>query len=263
MSERRRRRRGRGRRGPRAVYLLPNVLTSGALLAGFWAIVLAAHHEFERSALMIIVAGVLDMLDGRVARATHSTSRFGVEYDSLSDVIAFGVAPALLVYFWALEPLGNRGWLIAALFTLCAALRLARFNVQTERVERRHYQGVPSTIAGGFVASAVLFMGWLGVSPPFPRPLGLAITSGFAVVALLMVSSIPYPSWKSLPPPGRHAYTTLVAVVLAGVTLLLQYEWMLFALGAIFMLSGPWLYVHERRRPPQIETPVEEGRHDV
>jgi CDP-diacylglycerol--serine O-phosphatidyltransferase len=226
--------------------LLPNLITSASLRFGFWSIVMSIQHSFERAALFIIVAGICDTLDGRIARATRSTSRFGVEYDSISDMVSFGMAPALLVYVWALQPLGNRGWLIAALFALCAALRLARFNIQTERGESRHYQGIPSTIAGGIVASTVFFTGWLGLNPPFSRPLGLAVTTGFAILALLMVSPIPYPSWKSLHVPRRHAYPALVAIVLGGVGVILNYEWTLFALGMIFMASGPILWWMER-----------------
>ena len=142
----RRRRRGRTRNRGRAIYLLPNIITSASLLLGFWSIVMSIQHQFERAAFFIVLAGIFDTLDGRVARATRSTSRFGVEFDSISDMVSFGMAPALLVYTWTLMPLGNRGWLIAALFALCAALRLARFNVQTERSDAKHFTGVPSTI---------------------------------------------------------------------------------------------------------------------
>ena len=129
ISERRRRRRAQtGDRG-RVIYLLPNLITSASLLLGFWSIVMSIDHRFERAALFIVLAGICDMFDGYVARATRSTSAFGVEYDSIVDMVSFGIAPALLVYTWVLAPLGNRAWLIAALFALCAALRLARFNV--------------------------------------------------------------------------------------------------------------------------------------
>ena len=249
--ERRRRRRAASppRQG-RAIYLLPNVITSASLLVGFWSIVMSIQGSFERAALFIVLAGILDMLDGRIARATRSTSRFGVEYDSISDMVSFGMAPALLVYNWVLQPLGNRGWLIAALFALCAALRLARFNVQTERSESSHYQGVTTTAAGGLVAATVLFMGWLEIAPPFTRPIELAITTGFAAVALLMVSPIPYPSWKMVHVPRRHAYPALVVIVLGGIALLLHYEWMLFFVGVTFIGSGPVLWLVQRHRRP-------------
>ena len=146
-----------------------------------------------------MLAGFADMLDGRIARATRSTSKFGVEYDSLADLVSFGLAPALLVYNWALAPMGPRGWIIASLFAICAALRLARFNVQQNVEERERYQGLPSTLAGGMMAVFVWFVGWLEIHPPFSTPAGLVITISFVSLALLMVSSVPYPSSKSLP----------------------------------------------------------------
>ena len=191
--ERRRRRRGprRGRR--RAVYLLPNLITSAGFMLGFWSITLSIRGEFEKAALAIVLATFCDMLDGRIARATHSQSRFGFEFDSLSDLTAFGLAPALLMYNWMLLPLGPRGWLIAGLFALCAALRLARFNARADEPSTKYFQGIASTFAGGMVAVTVWFIGWIGYAPPFPRPLGVVITSFFALLALLMVSTIPYP----------------------------------------------------------------------
>ena len=271
FGDERRSRRSRRQRQVRAVYLLPNLITSASLLLGFWSMVLGIHGQYERAALFIILAGVFDTLDGRVARATHSTSRFGVEYDSIADMVSFGIAPALLIYNWALVPLGNRGWLIAALFALCAALRLARFNIQVENPKRTHYTGIPSTMAGGIVASTVLFVSWLEIDPQATRAVGIAISSGFAVLALLMVSSIPYPSWKSLHVPRRHAYTTLVGLVLAGVALLLHYEWLLFAISLCFIVSGPLLWLAERRKEPvdevsvspTIEEPSTENPRDV
>lgn len=256
MSERRRRRRARVSDRGRVIYLLPNLITSASLLLGFWSIVMSIEHRFERAALFIVLAGICDMLDGYVARATRSTSRFGVEYDSIVDMVSFGIAPALLVYNWALSPLGRRGWLIGALFALCAALRLARFNAQTHESDR--YQGVPSTIAGGFVAASVWFVAWLGLEPPFSRPLGLSLTIGFAGLSLLMVSSLPYPSWKSVRITGRHAYTTLVAIVLGLVAVLLHHEPMLFALGILFLLSGPVLWLRDRRAGRNLESAAEE-----
>lgn len=251
--ERRRRRRRRGRGDRRAIYLLPNVITSASLLLGFWSIVMSIQHDFQYAALFIVLAGICDVLDGRVARATHSTSRFGVEYDSISDMVSFGMAPALLIYSWILAPLGSRAWLIAALFALCAALRLARFNVTAESGKSDHYHGVPSTAAGGIVASSVWFVEWLGYSAPFPKPLGLTITIGFAGLALLMVSPVPYPSWSSIRLTRRHAYPTLVASVLGLVAVLLHHEAMLFAVAMTFLVSGPVFWLIRRRAPDRSE----------
>lgn len=253
--DRRRRRRSRTRDRVRVIYLLPNLITSSSLLLGFWSIVMSIDHRFERAALFIVLAGIADMLDGYVARATRSASRFGVEYDSIVDMVSFGVAPALLVYNWVLAPLGPRAWVIGALFSLCAALRLARFNSRAHEGDR--YQGVPSTVAGGIVAATVWFVGWLGFAPPFSRPFGLGITIGFAMLSLLMVSAIPYPSWRSLHITRRHAYPTLVAVVLGLVAILLHHEPMLFAIGILFILSGPTLWLMDRRTRRTQKAPAE------
>jgi CDP-diacylglycerol--serine O-phosphatidyltransferase len=243
---RRRRSRRRGDRR-RAIFVLPNLVTTTALLLGFWSITQSWSGRFGFAALGIVLAGVCDMLDGRIARATHTQSKFGVQYDSLSDLISFGVAPSLLVYGWALEPLGRRGWVIAALFAICAALRLARFNVQTEAAPRRHYQGLPSTTAGAMVAVSVWFVSWLGQEPPFGRALGGAIAAGFAGLALLMVSVVPYPSWKSLPLSGPRAFPTLLGLILGVVLLLLYQEPAFFLIGSLYILSGPVLWFWSRR----------------
>jgi CDP-diacylglycerol--serine O-phosphatidyltransferase len=238
------RRRFRGRSSERrAVYLLPNLITTAALMLGFWSIVQAIQGNWDRAAWGIVLAGVCDALDGRVARVTRSTSKFGVEYDSLSDVISFGLAPAVLVYVWALEPLGPRGWVIASLFAVCAALRLARFNVQKHEEEKVHFQGIASTVAGGMVAVMVWFVGWLGLEPPFSLTIGMAITAAFIALALLMVSAVPYPSWRSLPVTGPAAFPTLVGLVLGIVLLILYGDPAFFAIGCIYLLSGPILWL--------------------
>ena len=245
-----RRRRGRLRRGERrsAVYLLPNLITTAALLLGFWSVVSSFHGLYWRAALGIVLAGICDTLDGRVARATRSTSRFGVEYDSLADVIAYGMAPALLVYSWALQPLGPRGWLIASLFTVCAALRLARFNAQQHVEESRRYQGLPSTFAGGMVAVSVWFVQWTGYEPPFQGWLGVGVALAFAGRGLMMVSSLPYLSTKSFRLPGGNAFSLLVALTLGIIVILMRPEPVLFALGVLYVASGPTLWLIERRK---------------
>lgn len=247
--ERRRRRRGGRRERRRAVYLLPNLITSTGLMLGFWSITLSIRGEFEKAALAIVLAMICDMLDGRVARATHSSSRFGVEFDSLSDLTAFGLAPALLMYNWTLLPLGPRGWLVAGLFALCAALRLARFNARATDVVQKHFQGIATTFAGGMVAATVWFVEWMGFTPPFHRPLAMVVTTFFALLALLMVSTIPYPSIKGLKIEGKRAYPMLVVVVLALVVVLLNHEVMLFGAGLVYLASGPVLWWMERKNP--------------
>lgn len=266
--ERRRRRRGSRRGRRRAVFLLPNLITSTGLMLGFWSITLSIRGEFEKAALAIVLATFCDMLDGRVARATHSQSRFGFEFDSLSDLTAFGLAPALLMYNWMLVPLGPRGWLIGGLFALCAALRLARFNARADEPSTKYFQGVASTFAGGMVAVTVWFVTWIGISPPFPRPLGIAITSFFALLALLMVSTIPYPSPKAIKIEGARGYPALVALIVFLVVVLLNHEPMLFGLGIAYVISGPVVWWMERRKPKSgaevLEADLEtESSHDV
>jgi len=266
FQERRRRRRGNRRGRRRAVFLLPNLITAAGMMLGFWSITLSIRGEFEKAALAIVLAMVTDMLDGRVARATHSQSRFGFEFDSLSDLTAFGLAPALLMYNWTLLPLGPRGWLIAGLFALCAALRLARFNARADEPTTKHFQGIASTFAGGMVAATVWFVDWIGLAPPFPRPLGIAITSFFALLALLMVSTIPYPSIKAIKIEGPRGYPVLVALVVFLVIVLLNHEPMLFSLGILYLLSGPVVWWLERRKPAPAPIEAElntESTHDV
>jgi CDP-diacylglycerol--serine O-phosphatidyltransferase len=236
--------------------LLPNLVTTGALTLGFWSITQSVHGRFGSASWAIIMAGVLDTLDGRIARATDSTTRFGVEYDSLVDVICYGVAPALLVYAWALEPLlGARAWPLGALFTICAALRLARFNAQAD-VPRDHYVGIPSTAAGAVVTLTDWFVDWLGVSPGDSKLAGALLAAGFVALALLMVSPVPYPSWKSIPIMRRHAFPSLVAVVLTLLLVLVNGEPALFLLALMYLGSGPtlqWWMARQSARAPQVQ----------
>jgi CDP-diacylglycerol--serine O-phosphatidyltransferase len=241
------------------VYLVPNLVTTAALLLGFWSIILSIEGHFQRAATCIVLAAVFDMLDGRIARATKATSSFGIEYDSLSDLVSFGMAPALLVYQWALAPLGSRGWLLSALFALCAALRLARFNVRAHVQDSPYYQGLPSTLAGGMVALGVWFVAWLGLEPPFGRATGALITCGFVALALLMVSGVPYPSLKLVKVPRRRAYPTLVGVVLLAIAVLLNHEWLPFLLGVAFLVSGPPYAWRRRRLIPEPPLPAADG----
>ena len=142
----------------RGIYLLPNLFTTAALFAGFYAIVQAMNGRFEHSAVSIFIAMVLDGLDGRVARLTHTQSEFGAEYDSLSDMVSFGAAPALVMYEWALKGMGKLGWIAAFIYCVCAALRLARFNTNIEKVDKRFFQGLPSPAAAALVAGLIWIM---------------------------------------------------------------------------------------------------------
>jgi CDP-diacylglycerol--serine O-phosphatidyltransferase len=232
---RRRRRRREQRR--RATALLPQLLTTGNLAAGFYSITLSFKGDIDRAALAIVFAALFDMLDGRVARLTRSTSRFGMEYDSIADTVSFGVAPAILAYSaGALQHLGWTGWVLAFLYTACAALRLARFNVTPGRYADR-FDGLASPAAAGMVLSAVWFAGFLresGLAFEMPPPVaGL----GVAVIGLLMVSPIPYRSFKNVRLGG--SFGTLVIAVVALVVLLTKPSITFFAVGVAYVASGP------------------------
>lgn len=173
----------------KGVYLLPNLFTTGALFAGFYAIVAAMNGLFENAAIGIIVAGILDGMDGGVARLTNTQSKFGAEYDSLSDCVAFGVAPGLVAYSWGLSELGKFGWMAAFIYVACAALRLARFNVQAETTDKRFFIGLPSPTGAGLVATLV----WLGASRGVDgNDISWIVALAVAGAGLLMVSSVRY-----------------------------------------------------------------------
>jgi CDP-diacylglycerol--serine O-phosphatidyltransferase len=243
----RRRERRRARRAgelgpPLGLYLLPHLVTTGNLFFGFFAIVQAFAGKPDLAALGIVLAIVCDTIDGRVARLARSTSRFGMEYDSIADTVSFGVAPAMLAFAAGnLGVLGRPGWVMAFLFTACAALRLARFNVSPGRYKGR-FEGMPSPAAAGCVASTQWFVSFLrdnGLSFVVPE---FAIASGVALLGLLMVSPIPYRSGKEL--DLRHSFGTLVLVVIALTLIIQEPSVTLFAIGVVYACSGPveWLY---------------------
>jgi CDP-diacylglycerol---serine O-phosphatidyltransferase len=220
----------------RGVYILPNLLTSGCLFAGFYSIASTYTAHFETAAMAIVAAAVFDGLDGRVARMTGTTTKFGVEYDSLADVIAFGVAPAFLVYGWALSGFGRWGYLAAFLYLICGALRLARFNVQINTVEKGKFNGLPIPAAATSVASIVLLFYYLGGSGSFKH---VAVLLTIYVLAFFMVSTIRFNSFKDLEPFRRRPFNTLVVFVFLALLLAAEPQVMLFALSAGYVVSGP------------------------
>ncbi len=237
MGRRRRRRRSRRHRGRGFAWLLPHLFTTGNLAAGFYAIVRANEGDLDRAALAIVVAGVFDGLDGRVARRVGATSPFGLEYDSIADAVSFGVAPAVIAHSaGALQELGWTGWVLAFVYAVCAALRLARFNVTPARWAGR-FQGLPSPAAAGMIAASVWFSGFMqehGLPLELPALLpGLSV----ATLGLLMVSSIPYRSFKDL--DVRGSYRTLVGMVIVFAVILLEPYVTLFVLGLLYVASGP------------------------
>lgn len=233
----------------RGMALLPNLITTGAMFSGFFAIVAGMNGRFVAAGLAIYVAMILDAADGRVARMTSSESAFGAEYDSLSDMVAFGVAPALVAFSWALSSLGQVGWVVTFVYMACAALRLARFN--TQGGDHASFTGLPSPAAAAVLASAV----WLW-SEASTGPASLAAGIGTALVTLgtgvLMVSSFKYLSLKAINLRDRVPFMTLVAVAFGFAVVFADPPRVLLALFVIYALSGParWLWDRVRDRDP-------------
>lgn len=233
---------GRRRRG---IYLLPNLITTGALFAGFYAIVAGMNGHFIAAALGIFVAMALDTADGRVARWTRSESRFGAEYDSLSDMVAFGVAPALVAFSWCLQPLGKVGWVATFVYMACAALRLARFNTKGDL---HTFTGLASPSAAAVIACTVwIWSDSLGDAEP-STTVALLMAALTAGVGLLMVSGFAYYSPKVLTTKGRVPFIFMVVLVLVFAVLLADPPRVLLVLFVSYALSGPCTYLWERRR---------------
>ena len=239
----------------KGIYLLPNLLTSGSMFLGFYAILHSFQGDFTRAAIAILIAAVLDGLDGRVARLTRTESRFGVEYDSLADLISFGVAPAVLAYTWALKPFGRFGWLAAFLFLACGALRLARFNVQVNSVESSHFVGLPIPAAAAMIATLVLFVRRLNI---VLVNRSLIILLMVYVLAFLMVSAIRFYSFKKFDLIRHKPFSTLVLAVLAFVVIVSEPEIMLFIIFCLYILSGPAIYLLTVMKGRKVEEDIAE-----
>lgn len=230
---------------PRGIYLLPNLFTTAALFAGFYAVIAAMRGLFDDAAIAIFIAMIADTLDGRVARMTNTQTAFGAEYDSLSDMVAFGIAPALLVYSWSLSHMGKLGWLAAFVYVATTALRLARFNTQAHDQDKRYFQGLPCPAAAGVLASAV----WLGFS------LGM---SGFFIilpltvltlgVAALMVSTIRFHSFKKFDLKGKVPFIVVLIPIVIIVAIALDPPQILFAIFFVYALSGPVLTLQQIKK---------------
>lgn len=239
----------------RGIYLLPNLLTTGTLFAGFYAIVAAIDHNFDRAAIAVFGAMLFDGLDGRVARWTHTESMFGKEYDSLSDMVAFGLAPAILVYQWGVAAIaeynatwGRIGWLVTFFYAVAAALRLARFNTRTAVVDKRYFEGLPSPSAAAVVASFV----WCAFKVDIGGLGGLvAAFAATATAGVLMVSRFYYSSFKGLKLTGRVRFGYVLLVPLTFVIIASEPPVVLLTLFGVFALSAPlaWLWRRFRRRP--------------
>ncbi|MBI2219410.1 MAG: CDP-diacylglycerol--serine O-phosphatidyltransferase [Candidatus Rokubacteria bacterium] len=222
-------------RRSQGIFLLPSLLTTGNLFCGFFALLLAMHGRYTEAGLAIYVAMIMDLLDGRVARLMKAQSQFGVEFDSLADVVSFCVAPAFLVYAFALSQLGRPAWFGAFLFVICGALRLARFNVQTGTTDKRFFVGLSTPAAAGVVTSTVVLLARVELE----RWLLVTIAVGTYIVALLMVSTFRYWSFKEVDFARRHPAQTLLIVVLGVMIIATNYEWFTFLIFAGYAIHGP------------------------
>jgi CDP-diacylglycerol--serine O-phosphatidyltransferase len=241
----------------RSIYLLPNLFTTGGLFAGFFAIIAASQGRFEAACIAIFVAAILDGIDGRVARLTNTQSEFGVQYDSLADLVSFGMAPALVMYHWALLALkldgvtaGRVGWLAAFLYVACAALRLARFNSQIAQVDKRWFIGLASPAAAGLMASFVWTFHDLGWAGEDLRYVAVAVS---VVTGLLMVSRLRYNSFKgsgSGPRAERVPFVALLIAVAVLIALWIDPPKTLLVAAGLYALSGPVLWFKRRRITP-------------
>ncbi len=237
----------------RGIYLLPNLFTTAALFAGFYSIVQAMNQRFEYAAVAIFVAMVLDGLDGRVARLTHTQSAFGAEYDSLSDMVCFGAAPALVMYEWVLKELGRFGWIAAFVYCVGAALRLARFNTNLDVVDKRFFQGLPSPAAAALVAGFL----WLASDNKIPvAEYGIPWVAAFLMLytGVTMVSSVPFYSFKDINLRRSVPFAVILLLVFAFVLISYDPPIVLFVLFIAYGVSG-YVFWGWRRRPRARHSP--------
>jgi CDP-diacylglycerol--serine O-phosphatidyltransferase len=254
------RKRGKG------IYMLPNMITLAALFGGFYAIVMAMNGRFDLATLGIFAAMVLDSLDGRVARLTNTQSAFGEQMDSLSDMVSFGAAPALVAYVWVLKDIGRWGWIAAFVYCACAALRLARFNVNTAVVDKRYFQGLPSPAAAALVAGFI----WLATELELDR--SVLIWSVFALTlyaGLTMVTNVPFYSFKDLSLKKSVPFAAIVLVALGIAVINIHPPTVLFGLFVLYGLSGYAMYFWRKSkgRPTSViststDEPDERGLHE-
>ena len=221
---------------PRGIFILPNIFTTLNLFCGFYAVISIVGGSFVKASIAIIIAAVFDALDGKIARATKATSRFGVEYDSLADLISFGLAPGLMMYLWVLQPLGRLGWLAAFLFLACGALRLARFNSQAGSISSDYFVGLPIPAGAGMVATTVMLYHRLGIGGDANKVLMLIM---LYCISFLMVSSIKYYSFKKPELFKKKSFNVLVASILILIFIAAHPAIALFLLSITYVTSGP------------------------
>ncbi|MBN2701633.1 MAG: CDP-diacylglycerol--serine O-phosphatidyltransferase [Methylothermaceae bacterium] len=235
------------RKRPRGIYLLPNLFTTGCLFCGFYAVTASMNGQFDRAAFSIFAAMVLDGLDGRVARLTHTQTAFGGEYDSLSDMVSFGLAPALIMYLWSLSFLAKLGWFASFVYAAAAALRLARFNTQIGVEDKRYFQGLPSPSAAAMVAGMIWLGENYGLQGEAMRYVAVVMTT---VAALLMVSNFRYYSFKDIDIRGRVPFVVIILVMLGFAVVFTNPQLMLVLIFSGYAVSGPLLtliWLRQRR----------------
>lgn len=229
-----------GKKRRKGIYLLPNSFTTGALFGGFYAVIAAMNGHFEAASVAIFIAMILDGLDGRVARMTNTQSDFGAEYDSLSDMVSFGVAPALVMYTWSLSTMGKIGWIASFIYVVGAALRLARFNTQIGHADKRYFQGLASPAAAGFVVGFVWLCAENQIAGETMKYLAFIITVG---AGILMVSNVKYRSFKDLDLKNKVPFVTILIMVLVFISIVYQPPLILFSMFALYSLSGLFGYL--------------------
>jgi len=236
----------------KGIFVLPNLFTTASLFSGVYALIASINEDFFPAAIAIIIALVLDGLDGRMARLTHTTSKFGTEYDSLSDLVAFGVAPAVLAYTWALSPYGKWGWITAFVYIACGALRLARFNVQVNVIEKKVFNGLPIPAAALVIASSVILhhelvkAGFVEGLKTFQSLLMMGMTFG---LSLLMVSSVKFYSFKDLNYFVRKPFMSFILIIFIMIIVAAEPQITIFTFAFGYALSGPvWTIIKLIRR---------------
>ena len=229
----------------RAIYLAPNLFTTAALFCGFYSVVAAMHGQFESAATAIFIAMIFDGFDGRVARLVNCESEFGAQYDSLSDLVAFGIAPAIVALSWSLTSLGKVGWMAAFIFVVCAALRLARFNTQVGTVDRNYFVGLASPPAAALIGGMV----WAGTRADINGP-SVAVLAAFIVAGagLLMVSNLRYHSFKGWDIKGRVPFVVFLAIIVGGSIIFINPARILFLCAFVYALSGPVMFLVNRKK---------------
>ncbi len=226
-------------------YLLPNMFTTAALFSGFYAVVASMNGHFEKAAIAIFVAMILDGLDGRVARLTNTQSEFGAQYDSLSDMVAFGMAPALVSFTWALQSLGQIGWVASFIYVACAALRLARFNTQIDVVDKKYFIGLASPAAAAIVAGMVWAYSEGGVSGDDISWFAALVVAGSGI---LMVSNVRYTSFKDIDLKNKVPFIALISMVLVIALVSIDPARVLWIGFVVYAASGPVMYLNDKRK---------------